>query len=111
MPVYDYECAECGVFTALRPMAAYAEPCECPQCGSSAARVMLTVPYVSGVSKAVRVAHETNERSADSPMRLSKTGHGANCSCCSGKKLGSRTRKNADGSKSFPSARPWMISH
>ncbi len=111
MPVYDYECAECGVFTALRPMADYDKPCDCPDCGTVSSRVMLSVPYVSGVSKATRVAHETNERSADSPTRLSKVGHGSNCSCCSGRKLSSKTRKGADGSKSFPAARPWMISH
>jgi hypothetical protein len=36
------------------------------------------------------------------------------CSCCKSGKAGSlpsRTVKGADGSKRFPSARPWMISH
>jgi putative FmdB family regulatory protein len=39
------------------------------------------------------------------------SGHGPGCSCCSGGARRSRTAKAADGKKSFPSARPWMISH
>jgi len=55
-------------------------------------------------------AHGINERAADSPKRLSQ--HGPGCACCSGKSgKGRSTLRLPDGSKSFPSARPWMISH
>jgi hypothetical protein len=35
--------------------------------------------------------------------------HGAGCSCCSTGK--SNAVKAPDGSKMFPTKRPWMISH
>lgn len=90
-------------------MARFAEPCACPDCGASAPRVMLSVPRLAVVSGATRHAHETNERAADSPKR---SRHGPNCSCCGGgAKRNSKTLHRPDGSKSFPSKRPWMISH
>ena len=110
MPVYEYHCADCGVFENLVPMSAYSEPCDCPACGASAPRVMLSVPRLAAMSSGLRRAHETNERAADSPKR---SAHGPGCGCCGG---GGTARKGktlyrADGSKSFPSKRPWMISH
>lgn len=109
MPVYEYFCDTCGPFEALAPMARYSEPCDCPDCAAPAPRVMMTAPNLAVMSSSIRKAHETNERSADSPKR---SGHGPGCSCCSsGKKLGSKTLHRPDGSKSFPTKRPWMISH
>lgn len=110
MPVYDYQCDACGPFEAFQSMSRFAEPCDCPACGDPAPRVMLTAPNVSFVTGATRKAHATNERSADSPKTTHS--HGPNCGCCSGgKKVGSKTLLRPDGSKSFPSKRPWMISH
>jgi hypothetical protein len=61
---------------------------------------------------AKRLAHAANERSAHAPQTLTslKASHGAGCACCSGK-LSRMTRRGKDGSKSFPTSRPWMISH
>lgn len=110
MPVYEYWCDAHGPFEAMRPMSQYDKPCDCPECGASAKRVMLSVPNIAGMDAASRTAHATNERSADSPKKLSS--HGPGCSCCSGgAKKGRKTLHRPDGSKSFPSARPWMISH
>ncbi len=112
MPVYEYACAECGPFAALRPMAEYADPQSCPDCGSQAPRVMLTAPMLANMDAGRRTAFATNERSAHAPKSSKSLGHGANCSCCgSGKKKGRLTLQGKDGSKSFPTARPWMISH
>ena len=109
MPVYEYLCRDCGVFEEMAPMNRFADPCDCPDCGASAPRVMISVPRLSVVSSAKRHAHETNERAADSPKRSS---HGPNCSCCGGgSKRTSKTLHRPDGSKSFPTKRPWMISH
>ena len=69
MPVYEYLCQDCGVFEEIAPMSRFADPCDCPDCGLSAPRVMISVPRLSVVSSATRRAHETNERSADSPKR------------------------------------------
>jgi len=110
MPVYEYLCDACGPFEALETMARFAEPCDCPDCGILAPRVMLTAPNVSFVSSDMRKAHATNERSADSPKTTKS--HGPNCGCCGGgQKLNSTTLRRPDGSKSFPTKRPWMISH
>ncbi len=112
MPIYEYLCSECGPFTAMRPMAECDLPSGCPICGTSAPRVILTAPHCSTMPAATRLAHSTNERSAYAPRSLAslKATHGAACACCSGKS--SRlTERNKDGSKSFPSSRPWMISH
>lgn len=114
MPVYDYMCESCGAFTALRPMAKSAEPCGCPDCGVPAARAFLSFPNIGGMDPARRNAFETNERSAHAPKRSSKAereagAHAPGCSCCSGGK--SRAVYTRDGAKTFPSKRPWMISH
>ncbi|NCO15950.1 MAG: zinc ribbon domain-containing protein [Alphaproteobacteria bacterium] len=110
MPVYEYWCDSHGLFNALRPMAACAEPCDCPECGAVAPRVMVTPPRVAGGDRSRMKAHAINERAADSPRR--SAGHGPGCGCCGGgPKPGRSTLQRPDGSKSFPSARPWMISH
>lgn len=110
MPVYEYNCTDCGPFEAIERMSRCAEPTDCPACGTLAPRVMLTAPNVSFVSKSIRMGHATNERSADAPKRTST--HGPGCGCCSGgTKKNSKTLHRPDGSKSFPSKRPWMISH
>ncbi|WP_072394179.1 zinc ribbon domain-containing protein [Hyphomicrobium sp. CS1GBMeth3] len=108
MPMYDYDCPACGPFTAMRVMAEFELPQDCPTCGGEAPRVLLTAPAFAGMDRGRRMAAETNERSSHEPKRSS--GHGAGCGCCSGK----AAKKNAQepaAAKSFPAARPWMISH
>jgi len=36
MPVYDYRCAQCGEFSALRKMSESSLPCTCENCGELA---------------------------------------------------------------------------
>jgi putative FmdB family regulatory protein len=107
MPVYDYQCPDCGVFTALRPMSAFREPCACPDCGREAGRVFLTMPAVAGMDPVRRTAIATNERASHEPKRA----HGVGCSCCGSGKGNGKAAKTPGGEKSFPKARPWMISH
>lgn len=121
MPYYDYACPDCGPFTEMRPMAESAEPAACPGCGAAAPRAFLTAPQLAVMTSDRRQAFATNERSAHAPRSSGefaaeragrKKSHGAGCSCCSTGKAGkSRAVHMADGSKTFPSARPWMISH
>lgn len=112
MPVYDYECDACGVFTALRPMSRAGDPCACPECDQDAPRVFLSAPNFACMDTSLRVAHSTNEKATDTPLSTLKgDAHGPGCNCCSGSKMPSRTLHRPDGSKAFPSARPWMISH
>ncbi|MCW5624683.1 MAG: zinc ribbon domain-containing protein [Burkholderiales bacterium] len=113
MPVYEYLCDTCGGFDALRPMARASEPHACPDCGEDAPRAMLSAPAFSGMSSATRTAHAINERSAHAPKESGKLEpthrHGPGCGC--GSASAKATRTHADGAKSFPSKRPWMISH
>jgi len=100
MPVYEYLCDDCGPFTDLRPMAECDAPQDCPHCDSTSPRVILTAPNFFCMSSDKRKAHATNERS-----------HGPGCGCCSSGKPSRLVKKTRAGSKSFPTARPWMISH
>lgn len=93
-------------------MSEYELPSDCPDCGTKAPRVMLTAPVCLNMTAQSRLAHATNERNANAPATLSslKSAHGAGCACCS--PSNSRlTRRGKSGTKSFPTSRPWMISH
>ena len=108
MPVYDYECGQCGVFTALRPMSECRDPLQCPACGQEAPRAFVTAPALAGMDGALRKAHAINERAAHEPKPLSRgRGHGPGCACCGASTNGGKRA----GAKFFPSRRPWMISH
>ena len=108
MPIYEYECKDCGGFSVQRKMAERNNSQSCPHCEQEASRVMLTAPAFAGMPALSRVAHATNERAAHEPK--SSKQHGKGCGCCSGAK----SKKAPDGSslpKAFPNKRPWMISH
>jgi hypothetical protein len=95
----------------MRPMADCDLPHECPHCARQAPRAFLTPPYCATLSAERRLAHATNERSASAPQLLSDMkAHGAGCSCCAGRSL-RKTKRGKNGAKSFPTSRPWMISH
>lgn len=110
MPIYEYACPACGGFAALRPLAEYQRPAECPQCGGAAPRATLTAPALAAMPAARRQAHAVNEQARHEPKRASRLDqkHGAGCGCCSGR---SSAKLTAQGEKSFPARRPWMISH
>ena len=114
MAIYEYHCTDCGVFTAMRPMADSSLPQPCPLCRMPAPRAWITPPGFAGMSSALRHAYSTNERACHEPRLASQTGpankHAPGCGCCSsGKSKGTLTAPS--GKKSFPDKRPWMISH
>ncbi|MEM9144864.1 MAG: zinc ribbon domain-containing protein [Pseudomonadota bacterium] len=106
MPVYEYICETHGAFEAIQPMTAYADPCPCPVCGTASARVLLSMPRLGVLDSRVRHAHETNERAAHEPK--STRTHGFESG---GRIRRGKTRVAANGTKSTPGSRPWMISH
>jgi putative FmdB family regulatory protein len=112
MAVYDYLCRDCGPFTDTRPMAQCDEPVECPQCRTPSPRAFLNAPRLACMPTGRRLALATNERSSHAPKTLGeyRATHGAGCTCCRAKP-GRTVRQAENGAKSFPSARPWMISH
>ncbi|PPQ29927.1 FmdB family zinc ribbon protein [Rhodopila globiformis] len=108
MPVYDYLCATCGPFTAIRPMAEFEQPQPCGHCGEPAPRALLTAPAMSGLDPSRRHAAAVNERSAHAPARIQQ--HPAGCACSTGSDR-QKPRAEPVAAKSFPAQRPWMISH
>ncbi len=71
MPRYSYLCATCGSFDAMRPMAAYADPCDCQICGVSAPRE-LSAAGLAGVRSAGFAA----------PAGAASGRHRSGCGCC-----------------------------
>ncbi|CAM3655744.1 Putative regulatory protein FmdB Zinc ribbon domain-containing protein [Bordetella sputigena] len=110
MPLYDYSCGQCGDFTAMRPLAQWRDPSPCPECGAGCDRILAGAPALGALSSAVNRAHAMNERNASEP-RSTRGGHGMNCGCCGAGRTAGKTRKTADGGKTFANSRPWMISH
>ncbi len=109
MPIYEYECVECGVFSGLQPMSRAAQPAACPGCGAASPRI-ISAPYVAGMPRAQRQAWERNERSAHEPQVHRKSA----CGC-----RGAHTCKPATESASAAplraaarrNPRPWMLGH
>lgn len=116
MPLYDYQCPHCGTFDDLQPVSAASQPVPCRTCGTLSPRV-IRAPGVLDMDASLRHAHSTNERSRHEPhfstqeAREHRHEHGPGCSCCGGDKGKSSALYGADGSKMFPTKRPWMISH
>ncbi|RYY55205.1 MAG: zinc ribbon domain-containing protein [Comamonadaceae bacterium] len=115
MPTYDYACAGCGGFDAIRPVARRDEPAPCPGCGAASPRVLGAAPQLAWLDGTTRAAMATNERAQHEPRSSRDGGYGrmkhpAGCGCCS-TGLRSATQRAPNGNKAFPSKRPWMISH
>lgn len=118
MPTYDYHCSDCGGFDAFRSLAQRNDPAACPSCRTPSPRVFASAPHLACVSSATRRAHETNERAAHAPRSssddagsYSRMRHPSGCGCCSSSSARRTTVTTPQGHKTFPSKRPWMISH
>ena len=117
MPTYDYACPDCGGFDAFRSLSQRNEPAECPDCGTASPRVLVSAPRLSAMAAGTRRAIEANERAANEPRSsrdvaggYGRLRHPAGCGCCS-PGIRSATVRSASGAKTFPTKRPWMISH
>lgn len=99
MPLYDYDCVDCGPFRAWATMAHAQAPCRCPSCGQDGGR-QLAAPHLATMNGKLRKAMDRAERSTAEP-RLVKRKHLAGCGCslCS-------TRKTPP-----PAARRWALGH
>ncbi|WP_304304869.1 zinc ribbon domain-containing protein [Pseudacidovorax intermedius] len=114
MPTYDYACADCGGFEALRSLGARNEPVACPVCGAASPRVFASAPRLGLLESATRRAMDVNERARHEPRSsrdYQRLRHPAGCGCCSPGRTAKATVTAANGAKAFPSKRPWMISH
>ncbi|RMR09499.1 FmdB family zinc ribbon protein [Pseudomonas syringae group genomosp. 3] len=115
MPMYEYDCPACGYFTALRPMAESALPCDCPVCEVSSMRVILSAPGLATMAGNTRSAIAANERSAHAPKTVAEyqdsKRHPKGCGCCGPAKAVQPTKANPHALKGKAAGRPWMISH
>ncbi|MAS40235.1 MAG: formamidase [Porticoccaceae bacterium] len=112
MPLYDYRCPKHGLFEELVPGAAGSERHPCPGCGAPAARVIATPHALLDMDPGRRDALARNERSRHEPRVHAQHGsHRPGCGCGSGAPARSRAQQLADGSRTFPARRPWMIGH
>jgi len=68
MPLYEYSCDACGPFAAMRPLAAFADPCHCPDCGTASPRNLLASPALGGSGPPMAAASGKN--------------HFGGCACC-----------------------------
>ena len=114
MPLYEYVCDACGVFSAMNSMVASHESKDCPDCGAESQRI-LSPPQLAILTRSDRVAHERNEKSAYAPM----TGKASSCGCSGSHTCKSDSNEVKQKPKS-PSglqmqtkktARPWMLAH
>jgi putative FmdB family regulatory protein len=114
MPTYDYACAACGGFEAMRRCSARDQPADCPACGAASPRVFAAAPRLALLQADTRQAMAVNERARHEPQRsadYARLRHPAGCGCCSAGTRRSATVTAGNGAKAFPSKRPWMISH
>jgi hypothetical protein len=87
-----------------------------------AGRVIMVSPTMLDMAPGNRDAHARNEKAREAPRfsnpesRLEDKArrehkHGKGCGCSDRSVRKSQVLYTPDGSKIFPSARPWMISH
>ena len=69
MPLYEYICEDCGPFAAMRPLAAFADPLACPDCGAEAPRNLLASPALGG-------------NPAPASAQAAAKPHASACACC-----------------------------
>lgn len=69
MPLYEYVCEACGPFAAMRPLAAFDAPCDCPDCGAASPRNLLASPALGGNGGAA-------------PAAGGARAHPGACACC-----------------------------
>ena len=113
MPTYDYRCDDCGGFDARRGVSERNLPADCPDCGAPSPRVLSAAPRLALMADGTRRAIAVNERAAHEPQRsgdYARLKHPSGCGCCSGARRGA-TVTAPNGTKAFPTKRPWMISH
>ncbi|WP_137719172.1 FmdB family zinc ribbon protein [Methylobacillus flagellatus] len=119
MPLYEYECAHCGTFTALRKMSESQDPAPCEFCGDLGQRI-LSAPRLAVLDKATRIAHERNEKSAHAPRAARRS----SCGCTGGHTCKPATDTQTSNTsapakqkgsllkmQTKKTARPWMLGH
>jgi putative FmdB family regulatory protein len=66
VPTYGYDCAACGAFDLIRPMAQAGDPADCPDCGEPGRR-SYGAPALRSLDPALRRALDASAGSAEAP--------------------------------------------
>ncbi len=113
MPVYEFECETCGVFSDFRSIDERDVPAPCALCDQPAPRI-ISAPNLAVMNPLQRMAAVRNERSRHEPRV------GLKASCCAGRtcvhrggqkaKLGN-PEKPALRASTKRNRRPWMLGH
>ncbi len=121
MPLYEYECSSCGVFSALRKMSESSLAVQCEECGEMGERI-ISAPHLAVLSATQRSAHERNEKSANEP----RVGRRSSCGCAGSHTCKTKSEREKPASKAAgkpednrpgfqmqtkKTARPWMVGH
>ena len=119
MPLYEYRCEQCGMFSALVKMSESSLSVVCKSCGGEGKRV-LSATQVALLGQGQRRAYERNEKSAYEPKFMRRSG----CGCkgghtCNAEKpklttdriAQSETPANGLLMQTKKTARPWMLGH
>lgn len=119
MPLYEYQCDGCGIFSAIRKMSEASLSAICKNCGGDSERV-ISVPYFALLDKSRRVAFERNEQSAHAPqtIRRSSCGCAGSHTCTTAGKFNPNGQMGKSSSQAAGfqmqgkrTARPWMLGH
>ena len=111
MPLYDYECEICGVFTLQRAISKRDEAAECEECGLMAS-LLISAPALALMNPGVRKAIATNERSQNAPGIRNRHSCGSTCGCGPSKKSATAgTKKESKFKAGKAGDRPWMLGH
>jgi len=108
MPIYEYECPDCGIFDELRPLRQAKDPALCPGCGTISARRVVSAPMLARLPHTLRQAMDRNEHSAHAPRAARR------CGCTGAHTCGPPSATNAAPALKQArkrNARPWMLGH
>lgn len=106
MPIYDYKCAQHGLFHALIAIDESGHVQKCPECAKVCPRVIVMAPHITPKDSQHYKACECNERAQHAPKLSSQL-----LRPDSSMLKQSKTFVHANGSKMMFNQRPWMISH
>lgn len=105
MPVYEYNCEECGPFTKMRGLDMSSAPANCPECGASSPKIFSMI-NLRTMGSENRIAWERNERSAHAPHVC-----GAGCSHGHARPRQVTSEKPVLQTSGKRNSRPWMLGH
>ena len=102
MPLYTYDCEDCGPFSDWQSMSRATDPVACPICDELAPRT-ISAPFLANMDPNNRIAHQRNEKSAHEPQTATR------------KQLDRQGAKRGHGhhhhGHKHHASRPWMIGH